>query len=116
MVLGATVPLLMFLSWDAAVLGSSSVGGGDSTVAIAAAGAASASSSVVVDPLEALRQSGPLVGGLVDSFTFLAIGEEFGVCNQRTYLPSPVVGGRGHCPWGSGSGSRGYICGGQAVP
>ncbi|KAL4437968.1 hypothetical protein ABPG77_004189 [Micractinium sp. CCAP 211/92] len=64
--LGTAVPWLMFLAWDAAVLGSSGsglLGGAD---------------GAIVDPLAALRQAAnPAVAPLLDSFTFLAIATSF---------------------------------------
>ena len=65
--LGTSVPLLMFLLWDAAVLGSS----GEELLLEAGRAAGG-------DPLAALRATGgPLVAPLIDAFSFLAIATSF---------------------------------------
>lgn len=65
--LGTAVPLLMFLAWDAAVLGSSG-----EELLLQAGTAAGA------DPLAALRATGgSLVAPLIDAFSFLAVATSF---------------------------------------
>lgn len=59
-VTGTGVPLLMFLAWDAAILGSLKPG--------ADAGA---------DPLQTLIGTDPIVGSLVQIFSFLAVATSF---------------------------------------
>ena len=59
-VTGTGVPLLMFLAWDAAILGSLKPG--------AEAGA---------DPLQSLIGTDPIVGSLVQIFSFLAVATSF---------------------------------------
>ena len=59
-VTGTAVPLLMFLAWDAAILGSLKPGG--------AAGQ---------DPLQTLIGTDPIVGSLVQIFSFLAVATSF---------------------------------------
>lgn len=58
---GVGVPWLMFMAWDAAILG-------NPAALNAVAGA---------DPLAALRSEGPLVSSLVDGFSLLAIATSF---------------------------------------
>ena len=66
-ILGSAVPLLMFLAWDGAVLGSSG------QELLLQAGAAAGS-----DPLDALRATGgPLVAPLIGAFSFLAVATSF---------------------------------------
>ena len=65
LVSGVALPWAMFMAWEAAVLGAS--GGG------AAGGGAGGGG----DPLAALRGSGPLVGGLIDAFSLLAIATSY---------------------------------------
>ncbi|KAI7844273.1 hypothetical protein COHA_002071 [Chlorella ohadii] len=66
-ILGSGVPLLMFLAWDAAVLGSSG-----EELLLQAGTAAGA------DPLAALRATGgALVAPLIDAFSFLAVATSF---------------------------------------
>ena len=96
---GVGVPWAMFMLWTAAILGSAGAGagvevasvGGDVSVAAVAAGieavsaaastaastAAAAATAVTVDPLLAIRSSGPLAGVLVDTFSLLAIATSF---------------------------------------
>jgi len=57
-VAGVAVPWVMFILWTAAILGGS--GGGSEA-----------------DPLTAIRSSGPLAGGFVDSFSLLAVATSF---------------------------------------
>lgn len=64
-ILGVTVPLLMFLAWDAAVLGS--------TASVADPFAASSPDSSPIDPLALVRSSGPIAEKLVDVFSLLAV-------------------------------------------
>ena len=59
-VTGTAVPLMMFLAWDAAILGSLGAGG-----------------SSGVDPVQALIGSDPIVGSLVQMFSFLAVATSF---------------------------------------
>lgn len=59
--LGVGIPWLMFILWDAAILGTSQDG-------FLAKGA---------DPLVVLRTEGPLISALVDSFSFLAVATSF---------------------------------------
>ena len=57
-VLGTVVPLIMFLSWDATILGS-------------------ASSGSAADPLGALQSSNPLFSPLVQSFSLFALATSY---------------------------------------
>lgn len=70
-VAGVGVPLAMFLLWDAAVLGSVSVNALDALETTVAATAAT------VDPLAAVRSSGPIASLLVDGFSLLAVATSF---------------------------------------
>lgn len=54
------MPLLMFLAWDAAILGSLGPGVGTGS-----------------DPLQTLIGSDPVVGSLVQIFSFLAVATSF---------------------------------------
>jgi tyrosine-specific transport protein len=64
-VAGVGVPLVMFLLWDAAVLGSAS----DAIVA--------SNTTIDIDPLAAVRSSGPAASLLVDGFSVLAVATSF---------------------------------------
>ena len=76
--LGSLVPWLMFISWDAAILGSSAFAEAGAAAGAAAAAAGGGAVAAVVDPLAVLRESGlPAVGPLIDAFTFLAITTSF---------------------------------------
>ncbi|KAL6657420.1 hypothetical protein ACP70R_005200 [Stipagrostis hirtigluma subsp. patula] len=61
-VAGTAIPLALFLVWDAVILGTIPVLAGSSTVA---------------DPLEQLRSSNGIVGPIVETFSFLAIGTSY---------------------------------------
>jgi tyrosine-specific transport protein len=64
--IGVFIAYLMFVSWNAAILGSGGGGGGDIDC------------SAIVDPLAALRSSrNPLLGPLVDTFSLLAVTTSF---------------------------------------
>jgi tyrosine-specific transport protein len=58
---GVAVPYVMFMAWEAAILGSAGAGGGGGGG----------------DPLAGLRAAGPVTGALVDAFTLLAIATSF---------------------------------------
>jgi tyrosine-specific transport protein len=63
--IGVFIAYLMFVSWNAAILGSGCGGGGGD-------------GSAIVDPLAALRSSrNPLIGPLVDTFSLLAVTTSF---------------------------------------
>ncbi|XP_029120472.1 uncharacterized protein [Elaeis guineensis] len=62
-VLGTAVPLVLFLIWDAVILG---------TIPNL-----SASSSYVSDPLELLRSNNGIIGPIVEAFSFLAIATSY---------------------------------------
>ena len=66
-ILGIAIPWLMFLAWDAAVLGSA-----------AAFNSIDAMKGFhTVDPLNSLRATGPLAANLIDTFSLLAIATSF---------------------------------------
>ncbi|XP_020108503.1 uncharacterized protein LOC109724183 [Ananas comosus] len=62
-VLGTAIPLILFLIWDAVILGS--------MPNLAASG------TEIIDPLEQLRSSNGIVGPIVDVFSFLAIATSY---------------------------------------
>jgi tyrosine-specific transport protein len=66
-VAGVGVPLVMFLLWDAAVLGSASE---NTSSALEIAG-------TTIDPLAAVRNLGPAASLLVDGFSLLAVATSF---------------------------------------
>jgi tyrosine-specific transport protein len=77
-VAGVGVPLVMFLLWDAAVLGSASVNTTIETLGIATTEiAATATTTTAIDPLAAVRGSGPAASILVDGFSLLAVATSF---------------------------------------
>jgi tyrosine-specific transport protein len=83
-VAGVGVPFFMFLSWNAVVLGNVSdvVETTDlvntlETTTIEAATAAAAATAVAIDPLAAVRSSGPAASLLVDGFSLLAVATSF---------------------------------------
>ncbi|KQK14799.1 uncharacterized protein LOC100846275 isoform X2 [Brachypodium distachyon] len=61
-VLGTAIPLVLFLVWDAVILGTIPGLAGSGTIA---------------DPLEQLRSSNGIVGPIVEAFSFLAIGTSY---------------------------------------
>ena len=71
-ILGVTVPLLMFLAWDAAVLGSTA-SVADPSLAASNINAATSSPPSPIDPLALVRSSGPVAEKLVDVFSLLAV-------------------------------------------
>lgn len=77
--LGSLLPWAMFLTWDAAILGSA---GNLLDAAGTAAGRSAGTAGAAVDPLAALRMSSnPAVPPLIDAFSFLAIATSFiGFC------------------------------------
>ncbi|KAJ3683784.1 hypothetical protein LUZ60_014011 [Juncus effusus] len=62
-VFGSAIPLILFLIWDAVILGT--IGGLD------------ANNTGITDPLQQLRSSNGIVGPIVEVFSFLAIGTSY---------------------------------------
>ncbi|XP_020275225.1 uncharacterized protein LOC109849764 [Asparagus officinalis] len=62
-VLGTAIPLILFLVWDAVILGTIS--------------SLHTNSGRVIDPLELLRSNNGIVGPIVELFSFLAIGTSY---------------------------------------
>lgn len=72
---GSLLPLLMFLTWNGVILGSSDVQAA-AAAAAAASAAAVADSGVVAplfDPVALLRNSGGATGGVITGFSLLAV-------------------------------------------
>ena len=77
---GVAVPLVMFLAWDAAVLGTATSGTATATTQhiITELTTTATSMSQQIDPLAALRSSGgPVASALVDGFSILAVATSF---------------------------------------
>jgi tyrosine-specific transport protein len=95
---GSAIPLVMFLAWNAVVLGS----------VPAEAAAAAAASGEIFDPLATLRSSGDSLGEVVRVFSLLAIATSFiGFCLGLVDFYADLLGIDNGAGGGGGGGGGG---------